>query len=214
MKSNKWTKEETIMEPEDEKSVKIACVGDSITYGTMVGKRKINCYPAQLQRFLGRGYKVENFGVNRHAMLKTSDKPYWNHKNYILSKEFMPDIVLLMLGTNDSKYHNWTTMEAFMNDYKEMITNYQSLQSNPIIYILTPAKAFIVKHRKKALYNMNINRIDEIAAAVKKLAADEGLPVIDINSATASHQEFFKLDGLHPNAGGAKLIAETIYNTL
>jgi lysophospholipase L1-like esterase len=195
-------------------TIRVACVGDSITYGTLVWDRRKNCYPAQLQNLLGEKYSVRNFGANGRTMQKDTDRPYWKHKNFALSSEFNPDIVLLMLGTNDSKTHNWKDTETFIRDYREMLEHYRSLPSKPIVYLMTPAKAFIIRGRNIVNYNMSDMVIDEISAAIKLLATQENVDVIDIHAATALHSECFRLDGIHPNAAGAKIIAESVYEAL
>lgn len=191
-------------------TIRIACVGDSITYGAMIRGRSRNCYPAQLQNMLGEKYSVRNFGVNGRTMQKASDAPYWQHRNFSLSAEFNPDVVLIMLGTNDSKAHNWRNIDAYVNDCREMLRRYQSLPSNPVVYLMTPPTEFVEKNKIVVNYDMSNEIIDEIAGAIKILAEKENIKVIDINTATASHPECFIFDGVHPNAAGAKVIAETV----
>ena len=41
--------------------IKVACVGNSITYGTGLADRATQSYPVQLQKLLGEHYEVENF---------------------------------------------------------------------------------------------------------------------------------------------------------
>ena len=176
----------------------------------MWGRRK-NCYPAQLQNLLGKEYSVRNFGANVSTMQKTADLPYWNHEKFFASTEFKPDIVFLMLGSNDSKTHNWKNIEAFIHDYREMVIHYRSLPSNPVIYVMTPPKQFIVRNNAVVYFDMSDEIVDEMARAIKTLAEAENLNVIDINAITASHPECFWLDGVHPNAAGARIIAESVY---
>ena len=56
--------------PAEPGTVKVACIGDSITFGALLRDRESNCYPAQLEKLLGEGYSVRNFGVNGHAAQK------------------------------------------------------------------------------------------------------------------------------------------------
>ena len=121
---------------------RIACVGDSITYGAGISHIAKNSYPARLQSLLGKHYQVKNYGASGYTMQKAADYPYWEHPNFQKSMDFQPDIVLLMLGTNDGKTYNWVSAETFISDYKEMILRYQALDSNPKIYLMTPATVF------------------------------------------------------------------------
>jgi acyl-CoA thioesterase I len=200
-------------------TIKIACVGDSITYGALVKNRIENCYPAQLEKLLGTGYSVRNFGINGHALQKSADKPYWSHKHFQASSEFRPDIVLIMLGTNDATEHNWKGIEAYAADYRELNSHYRSLPSHPIIYMLTPPTQFSVENCTRVIHTMNNDRLDAITEAIKKMAEEPPITaikmnVIDINTATKNHPECFKFDGIHPDASGAKIIAEMVYASL
>lgn len=112
-------------------TTKIACVGDSITFGALVKNRRENCYPAQLGRLLGDRYSVRNFGVNGHAAQRNAFKPYWNHKHFKASSDFGPDVVLIMLGTNDSVPLNWKGIVAFMTDYRALLSITGLCPANP-----------------------------------------------------------------------------------
>lgn len=195
-------------------TIKIACVGDSITYGALVKNRKKNCYPAQLEKLLGTEYSVRNFGVNGHAVQKCADEPYWEHKHFTASCEFEPDMVLLMLGTNDASEHNWKGIDPFTADYREITLHYRALPSHPVVYMMTPPTQFPVENYTKVIHSMNNDKLDEITDAIKKLGEELMLRVIDINAVTKNHQECFKFDGIHPDVGGARIIAETAYAAL
>jgi lysophospholipase L1-like esterase len=190
---------------------KIACVGDSITYGILVKNRRANCYPAQLGKLLGGQFSVRNFGANGRAMQKAADLPYWNHKYFGLSSRFEPDVVLIMLGTNDSRKPNWKGLELYLQDYRDMVAHYSSLASRPLIFALTPPTEFKLKNRKTVKYDMIKEAVDEMTVGIKTIARRLGVEVIDINAATAPHPEHFSFDGVHANARGAKHIAETVY---
>lgn len=194
--------------------VKVACIGDSITYGTLVSARKKNCYPAKLQQLLGDRYMVMNYGVSAHAMLKTSDKPYWEHRYFQESQEFAPDIVLILLGTNDSKRRNWTDMESFVRDYRDMVAQYQALPSHPEIYLLTPPAAFGDDGPYRLHYSMDQSIIVEMGEAIKLLGETLGLKVVDTYAVTDGHPEYYAWDGIHPNADGADAIANAVYDVL
>jgi lysophospholipase L1-like esterase len=192
-------------------TVRVACVGDSITFGALVKHRKVNCYPAQLEKLLGSGYSVRNFGANGHSMQRSADKPYWTHPYFDASLAFEPQIVLLMLGTNDAAEYNWQGIEPYISEYRKMLTYYETLPSRPTIYILTPPVQFPVENPTKVIHALRTRELDEITAALRKLGAELSLGVIDIHTAMENRPEYFKFDGLHPDAGGARLIAETVY---
>lgn len=70
-------------------------------------------------------------------MQKSGDFPYWNEDNYQDALISKPDIVILMLGTNDAKTINWDQTN-YIKDYKEMANIFLSLQTKPLLYMMIP----------------------------------------------------------------------------
>ena len=191
--------------------VRVACVGDSITYGFMVRNRRRNSYPAILNRLLGENYCVNNFAYTNRTAIKSGDYPLTNEKIYAKSLDFKPDIVVILLGTNDSKENNWNE-EKFVADYGEMIDDYLSLESKPKVFLLIPPPLFEV--RGKVLYKLRKDVVEnKIVPAVKRIAEAKGADCIDIFSVLEGQDKLFA-DGVHPNARGCKLMAQTVYEKL
>jgi acyl-CoA thioesterase-1 len=109
-------------------AARIACVGDSITYGYGLASPSQQSYPAVLQTLLGTQHTVSNFGTSGCTLLKKGDKPYWNDANFGASDAFKPDVVVVMLGTNDAKPQNWAYQADFASDYGSMIDHYRALR--------------------------------------------------------------------------------------
>ena len=193
---------------------RIACVGDSITYGATIRDKSHDSYPAQLATMLGRKYSVKNFGASGYTLQESCDRPYTSHKRYKKSLDFKPDVVLIMLGTNDTKPYNWISTEAFQDDYRQLILSYQELPSRPDVILMTPASVFPENFNPAKPYKIRAGVAGEAAKAVRELAKELGLPFIDIHEVTASHPAFFLQDGVHPNELGAKAIARTVYEAL
>lgn len=193
---------------------RIACVGDSITYGATIRDKSHDSYPAQLGTMLGRKYSVKNFGASGYTLQESCDRPYTSHKRYKKSLDFKPDVVLIMLGTNDTKPYNWISTEAFQDDYRQLILSYQELPSRPDVILMTPASVFPENFNPAKPYKIRAGVAGEAAKAVRELAKELGLPFIDIHEVTASHPEFFLQDGVHPNELGAKAIARSVYEAL
>ena len=193
---------------------RIACVGDSITWGTFVWNRKRNCYPAQLQAMLGDRFIVRNFGVMGHTLQSAGDYPYRISKAFKSSSTFEPDVVLLMLGTNDSKPPNWKGIEPFAADYRELIAHYRSLGSAPVVYPMTPPALFGMGRRNKVRYGMDAAVVEEMGRAIRDIARGDGLQVIDVHAATVDHPEAFRFDGVHPGTAGATLIARAVFDVV
>lgn len=190
--------------------LRVACVGDSITYGAKIKNISKNSYPARLQQLLGSSYQVKNFGASGYTLQKNGNHPYWDHSNFKKSSDFQPDIVLLMLGTNDAKTCNWKDPQTFLQDYKDMLSHYLSLESKPEVYVMTPATVFPESFRAADSYTIDAETVDLIAQLIRQSAQEEDLPLIDIHSATETHPEFFLEDGVHPNAEGAAYIADCV----
>ncbi len=195
-------------------AMKIACVGDSITRGTFVWRRKTRSYPAQLQEMLGQGYRVQNFGVNGHAVQQSADRPYSNSEAYSLSGLFEPDVVFLMLGTNDSRGDNWKGAGPFADDYRTLVEHYITLASAPRVWLLTPPSLFRLRRAKKVRYGMDDAAVSEMCGVIEGIARELKCGFIDINRITSLHPEAFRFDGVHPGAAGATLIAQAVYAAL
>ena len=193
----------------------IAFVGDSVTYGCTLPMFFIRRYPAVLQKLLGSEAQVAAFAVNDRTLQSTGNKPYREEKAFQQSKAFLPDAVVILLGTNDSKDANWISDEAFRQQYRELINEYRALPKKPRILLCTPPFAFAPINRFFYITNdAKLDRIPEIAKEIRTVATDEGLELADLYMLTQGHRELFGPDGLHPNAAGAKRIAEAVFRTL
>lgn len=199
------------MNKTDNGKIRVACVGDSITYGCTVGNWRKNNYPTVLGNLLGGNYCVNNFGYTNRTAIKSADYPYTNEKLYKQSLVFDPDIVLIMLGSNDSKKENWDK-EKFMNDLGDIVDVYSALKPEVTVYLLVPPPVFEVGGR--VLYRLRKDIIDrEICPAVKEIADKKGVGCIDIYSVFKDRKELFS-DGVHPNAQGSRLLAQKIYESI
>ncbi|MDN5210576.1 GDSL-type esterase/lipase family protein [Fulvivirgaceae bacterium BMA12] len=187
-----------------EKKIKVACVGNSITYGLGIKNREKNAYPSQLNKILGTGYEVKNFGVSGCTILKRGDMPYWNESSYQEAIDYNPDIVIIKLGTNDAKFHNWAYSREFIADYEEMIAVFKKLPAQPKVYICFPVPLFFAGSdiNDTVITRQVIPKIDSIKNHLS-------IPVIDLYKPLSPHPEHFP-DGIHPNADGAKIIAKTV----
>ena len=193
-----------------EDQIRVACVGDSITYGCMVKNRNKNNYPNVLNGLLGEGYCVNNFGYTDRAVIYDADLPYVKEKLYKQSLDFKPDIVVFLLGSNDTKKRNWNK-EKFIQSYNKILDGYLSLESKPKLYVLIPPPMFEVGGKVK--YGLRNEVLDEICPLVKAIADKRGLETIDLYEAFKGKKELFS-DGVHPNAKGSKVLAQTVYERI
>ncbi len=203
-------------------AVRVACIGNSITDGHGIDMRTKYGYPAQLQGILGDGYYVKNFGVSARTMLNKGDFPYMNEMAWRDALAFKPDVVIIKLGTNDSKPENWQYGAEFKKDLQQMITTLRPDLAQPVskkkgkkaklaqpvgpkIYLCTPIPAF------KSTWNINDKVItNEIIPIQLEVAKQYGLQVIDLHTLFANDGDKMLDDGIHPDGKGAKKMAEII----
>lgn len=180
--------------------IRVAAVGDSI-----IGACE---YLDDLQSLLGDNYKVGNFGVSGSTVLLNSWEPYMDQPEFQSAKAFEPNIVVIMLGTNDDLKSLHQYNESFEHDYIELITSFQQLQSKPQIWIALPPPIFSNSTDLSPTYLVNT-----IIPKIHDLANKMNLPTIDVYSAFGNHAGYFK-DGVHPNSQGAAIIATEVYNAI
>ncbi len=186
-------------------AVKVACIGNSITDGHGIDMATQFGYPALLQKKLGDGYWVKNFGVSARTMLNKGDFPYMKEKAWQDALAFKPDIVVIKLGTNDSKPHNWQYGAEFKQNLEEMV----KALSPAKIYLCTPIPAF------KPSWEINDSVIvNEIIPIQQEVARKYGLEIIDLHTQFADGADMVRPDGIHPNEKGVERMASIISSTL
>lgn len=190
--------------------IRVACVGDSITYGYGLYNRDTDSYPAVLQQLLGDKYEVINFGLSGRTATLSGDKPYALEDYFEQSKSFSPHIVLLMLGTNDTKKINWNRAQ-FVNDYRYLINTYSSLPEQPQVYVMLPPPLFDMQE-KDTYPNEAVLKLQTIPL-LKVIAKQKDLPVINLYQ-EFENKPYLLSDGCHPNEVGAEAIAKLVYNAI
>ncbi len=180
-------------------TIRVACVGDSITADTQ--------YTNLLSNMLGNNYTVGNFGVGRTTVSHDFNKPYMNQSAFINAEKFNPDIVVIMLGTNDA-YLSDVQRTRFVQDYEALISSFQSLPSSPAVYIVVPPPVFnnTIGLPSTVLDNNVLPLVNQTAINLK-------LPTIDVHTPLLDNPEYFP-DGVHPNVGGSEVIASQVYDAI
>ena len=202
-------------------AIRVACIGNSITDGHGIDMATAYGYPALLQKKLGNGYWVKNFGVSSRTMLNKGDYPYMNEMAWKDALAFKPDIVVIKLGTNDSKPHNWQYGNEFWQDLEQMITTLcpalvqpakkkgkKAKTAEPVkpqIYLCTPIPAF------KSTWEINDSVITNgIIPVQQDVARKYGLHVIDLHTLFSDGADLVLPDGIHPNGKGAERLATIV----
>lgn len=185
---------------------KIACIGDSITWGFTLLNPWRQSYPALLQARLGEAYEVRNFGYNDAAARFDADMPYVRKRVYRNSLKWTPDIVLLMLGTNDTKKRNWDP-EIFRRDYRAIVESYLNLPSHPRVILIAPIRIFLLMGRPLlGLYPETME--NGVRPAILETARALNLGVIDLKDLFADNR--YCRDGVHPQREGTRMLEEAI----
>jgi acyl-CoA thioesterase I len=203
-------------------TIRITCIGDSIT---KLGACATISYSHILQDLYGSMATVTNAGVSARTMLKSGlcyrngeDCSYWNSHGWKIALESQPNIVTIMLGTNDARSFNWEGVQHnsgddYALDYVDMIKHLRLLQPRPEIYLLIPPPLY-----DPYPFDMNATVINEIfPKLIRDIAMATETQVIDIYAAFREAEASYSTlscDGCHPTSEGHKIIAETIYKAL
>ena len=182
-------------------AIRVACIGNSITDGHGIEMASQHGYPALLQKALGDGYWVKNFGVSGRTMLNKGDVPYMKEQAWRDAQAFKPDIAIIKLGTNDTKPQNWKYSSEFKQDLEQMI----KALGHAKIFLCTPIPAF------KDSWNINDSIIvNGVIPIQKQVAKKNGLQLIDLHTLMLNDEELIQPDGIHPNEKGVAKMAEII----
>jgi len=212
-------------QPSSSNVIRIACVGDSLTQSSG--------YPYELWKMLGSNaeytfgnystgpdkkngtltnstkYSVGNFGAGSTTVLLNTETPYMNNSMFQSALEFQPNIVIIMLGTNDAQPNLKQLNESFVGDYVKLVSEFQALASKPKIWVALPPPIFSNQSGKlDPEYFTNT-----IITGIKQVSKEANVPLIDVYSVLANYPNYFP-DGEHPNIEAAKLIANEIYKII
>lgn len=188
--------------------IKVACVGNSVTYGYRVEDREQNCYPAQLARLLGEGYDVRNFGKSGATLLTKGHRPYMDQQEYRDALSFAADIVVIHLGLNDTDPRNWPNYrDDFVKDYLHLINTFRLANPACQVWIcrLTP-----IANRHPRFKSGTRDWYWQIQKAIEHVAGVADVGLIDLQQGLYSRPDLLP-DALHPTAEGAGKLAREVY---
>ncbi len=205
-------------------AVKVACIGDSITYGLGLADRAKESYPAQLQKLLDEfepgKYEVRNFGNSGRGIyldsMRGSEKRGFRYMpEHKAALEWKPDIVICNLGINDNgeyikEYTGGRRRGQFESDYLSLLDDYRKANSNAKFYIwtkLSPLAEGQKFYRSPEPFLMQAD-LEVVAKKMDAVGLDMQEPLRE------KMDEIFARDKIHPNAEGAKIIAETTFEAV
>lgn len=126
--------------------------------------------------------------------------PYVRTKEMAAALAFNPNLVVIMLGTNDSKPKNFDKIEQLSTDVPAMIKTFRELPTHPTVFVALPPPIF------KTAFTINEENMVRIRQLVKAVADQGTAPVIDANTPFAEQGKSFP-DGVHPNRNGVEALA-------
>ena len=191
--------------------IKVACIGNSITYGYGLPDRVTQSYPVQLQKMLGESYQVENFGKSGATLLNKGHRPYMQQDEYHRAIDFAGDIVVIHLGINDTDPRDWPDYrDFFVTDYIALIDSFRVANPEARIMIarLTP-----IADRHPRFLSGTRDWHGEIQLAIENVARYAGVQLIDFHKPLYPYP-FMLTDAVHPDPEGAFVLAQTVYSAI
>lgn len=183
--------------------IRIAFLGNSITQGP--GRDNPGSYPLQVGALLGDAYEVRNFGVSGRTLLRKGDFPIWNEPQFQEAKDFTPDVLVIKLGTNDSKPQNWAHKADFVKDYLDLIAEFRThMPADGKVYIVIPVPVT----RENFGINPDVMN-NEQRLMLYEIIQKSGAEAIDLYTPLMNKAELLP-DGVHPNKEGLTIMANVI----
>ncbi len=188
--------------------VRVACVGNSITYGTGIADREHFSYPVQLQQMLGNGYVVGNFGKPGATLLYKGHRPYVEQPEFKEALRFKGDIAVIHLGINDTDPRNWPNYrDEFVKDYLSIMDSLRA--ANPKVRFIL-ARMTPIADRHPRFQSGTKQWHDEIQTSIETVARVSGAELIDFHEPLYPYPNLLP-DAIHPNPEGAGILAKTVY---
>lgn len=189
--------------------IKVACVGNSVTFGYNLPDRATQAYPVRLQQMLGERYEVKNFGHSGATLLNKGHNPYTRLPEFKDAVRYKADWVVIHLGLNDTDPRNWPQhADEFVGDYRALIDSFRVANPKARIWICLMTPIFHDHPRFDSGTRLWHGMIQQ---KIKQIAATAHVGLIDLYTPLHSHPNLFP-DALHPNPEGAKILAETVYS--
>ena len=191
--------------------IKVACVGNSVTYGYALQDREHDAYPVRLQQMLGDEYEVGNFGKSGATLLRHGHRPYNEQEEYKAAIAFGAEIAVIHLGLNDTDPRNWPNYrDEFESDYQQLIDALHKAAPGGKLKKLVICRMTPIFDGHSRFESGTRDWHAEIQQAIDRVALRNGVEALDLYTPLHSRPDLFP-DNLHPNPAGALILAQTVY---
>ena len=194
-----------------QEKIKVACIGNSVTYGYGHKSPGETSYPTQLQKLLGEEYEVRNFGHSGATLLSKGHRPYINLPEYTAALEFAPDIAVIHLGLNDTDPRNWPNYrDEFYGDYMNIINALREANPEVNVYVCRMTPIF---HWHRRFKSGTRDWYWQIQDVIEDIAEYGDFELIDLSRYLYNRPDLMP-DALHPDAQGAGIIAKQVFSAI
>lgn len=185
-------------------------ISDSIGYGllSMTSVKKI--YRGLLQSYFGSKLVVNGLTVNGATISRNNQRSISHHPNWTEAIEHHYEIIMVQLGTNDSKLDVWVDDDTFKNELTELLVKIQKYNPDARIIFIGPPPIVKVRNKKEYAYTMDASNLESIVKDISKFTQNNNLEFIDLSSLAKDYQSSLFIDGVHPTKKGHKVIADTL----
>lgn len=207
--------------------ITIACIGDSLTWGSQSVNEVYLSYPAILQRALWKNCLIKKFanpGKTMNSLVDYSPLVCGFTKtgewNKCLDEAETFDVALIMLGTNDSYCINmqpssdrpWLDNyeQGFTDSFLQMLESISGANSDVKYVLMNCPRVYANGYNTGEICRYQANCVTE----AQKLGYD--IDLYDMASATLTLNQsvYYDADGLHFNTKGYYYVANLIKNML
>lgn len=191
----------------DPMTLTVACVGDSLTYGTGADNRFTDSWPSVLAAAEGPlDLNTLNFGNYGRTVTDNRFLSYTNTLSFRQSMGANADVYLVMLGSNDLLLRGWE--HTLPQAYRELLQGYMNLPQEPEVIVVLPPDLYY-----ENFLRYTNTKIEDVRQIERSVAEELGLDVIDLSEISGNMADYC-IDGGHYNSEGYALFGEYIYEQL
>ena len=206
---------------------RILCYGDSNTWGWIpsgMGKLRYDInkrWPGILQNKLGNDYEVIEEGLGGRTTMFDDPRPEFSGRNAfttlpIIIETHLPlDLVILMLGTTDTKEMLNLSVDEITNGIRKLIKTIKKFKTldntiSPKILIIVPPIVDETANFASQLFKGGTEKAKSLVNSYKKVAEEENVLYLDPTNEIFVNKE----EGVHMDNNNHSKLAELIYNEI